>query len=753
MMRAHNIVAALLCSCTMALGGAATAQSPAKTVPPKLPPQTLPPTGKTAAPHPASKDEPDPWAGRTDLFLPPNLTPTTKVNVGQLIRSTTTNGMLLITVPRHAVPSVDVTLAVRVPDTAEPIDKTGLAQFVATMLRKGTQKRTADQISDAIDFVGGSLGAQAAGGGIYLSCHARSRDLSLCLDLLSDVAMNATFPDSEMGEAKDELLTTVNGVKDNPQALASWHAANVFYGDDDPRGRPMSKKSIEAITRPDLVGFRDKWFAPNNTILAVSGDVDERALKGMLAKTFGPWKKHEVPPVTDPPPRPLATPTKSIPVRLVDKPDATQASLLVLGPGIRHADPQFYAVRLMNYTLGGGAFSSRLMKVVRSEGGKTYGASSRFDAGRDAGPFEASTFTRNAEAAATLKLVLGEIGKMRASGPSEEELKAAKNNLIGGYGLRLETGSDLAEELIGAEIDGLDNKYVVDYPARLDAVTVREAATAAAQHLDPRAIVVVGKAAEVGPLLKKAGFAKIEVLNYLDPVSGAERRAVQAQRSQTAEVLPAEAMEGRRLLQLALSARGGQAALAKVQTLAMTGKGMLSMQGQQVPVSVEVKEIRGKAMREDIDMGGMQIRQVMANGKAYIQQGEMRKDMPPEMKLEMEKSQFRDPNFILLNATMPGAKVRGVTPTAEGGVSYDTMEIISPDGDVYKLLLDPKTHQVARMEYAAEQKEVHDTLGDYRVVDGVSFPFKFKHEAGGQEVDIQYDKVTVNPKLSADLFQ
>jgi len=151
--------------------------------------------------------------------------------------------------------------------------------------------------------------------------------------------------------------------------------------------------------------------------------------------------------------------------------------------------------------------------------------------------------------------------------------------------------------------------------------------------------------------------------------------------------------------------------------------------------------------------GGMLIRQVMANGKAYIQQGEMRKDMPPEMKLEMEKSQFRDPNFILLNATMPGAKVRGVRPTAEGGVSYDTMEIISPDGDVYKVLLDPKTHQVARMEYAAEQKEVHDTLGDYRVVDGVSFPFKFKHEAGGQEVDIQYDKVTVNPKLSADLFQ
>jgi zinc protease len=754
MMRAHNIVAALLCSCTMSVAVDAAAQSPGKAVPPTLTtPTTLPPPNKSAAPKSATKDEPDPWAGRNDLYLPPNLQPTTKVNVGQLSRSTTANGMLLITVPRHTVASVDVTLALRIPDTAEPIDKTGLAQYVAAMLRKGTAKRTADQISEAIDFVGGSLGAQAAGGGIYVSCHARSRDLSLCLDLLSDVAMNATFPDSEMGEARDELMTTVNGVKDNPQALASWHAANVFYGDDDPRGRPMSKRSIEAIARPDLMAFRDKWFAPNNAILAVSGDVDDKALKPMLQKTFGTWKKKSVPPVSDVPARPLPTAGKALPVRLVDKPDATQSSVLVIGPGIRHADPQYYAVRLMNYALGGGGFASRLMKVVRSEGGKTYGVRSSFDAGRDAGPFEASTFTRNAETAATVRLVIDEIAKMRAGGPTEEELKAAKNNLIGGYGLRLETGSDLAEELIGAEIDGLDNKYVVEYPARLDAVSIKEAATAAAQHLDPRALIVVGKAAEVGPQLKKAGYSKIEVVNYLDPVSGAERKAVQAQRSSTAEVLPAEAMEGRRLLGLTLTARGGQTALAKVQTLAMTGKGMLSMQGQQMPISVELKEIRGKALREDIDMGGMAVRQVVANGKAYVQQGDKRMDMPPDKKLEMEKGQFRDPNFIVLNALQPGAKLRGLPQTTDGGVSYDTLEVISPDGDVYKLLLDGKTHQVVKMLYLEEQQQARDELGDYRIVDGVSFPFKLKHDNGQAHVDIQYDKVTVNPKLTNDLFQ
>src|SRR6185369_14006277 len=145
-MRAHNFVAALLCSCTMS--GVALAQTP----PPahKGPTAPIPaPSGTTTVPK-----EPDPWQGRTDLFIPPNLQPTTKVNVGQVSRSTTANGMLLLTVPRHQIPSVDVTLAVKVPDTAESLDKSGVSQLVAAMLRKGTQKRTADQISDVIDFVG-----------------------------------------------------------------------------------------------------------------------------------------------------------------------------------------------------------------------------------------------------------------------------------------------------------------------------------------------------------------------------------------------------------------------------------------------------------------------------------------------------------------------------------------------------------------------------------------------------------------------
>jgi hypothetical protein len=408
----------------------------------------------------------------------------------------------------------------------------------------------------------------------------------------------------------------------------------------------------------------------------------------------------------------------------------------------------------MNYVLGGGGFTSRLVKVVRSEGGKTYHVSSAFEVGRESGAFEASTFTRTAETTATLKLVLDEIAKMRDKGPTDEELKAAKNNLIGGYGLRLETGGDLAEEMLSAEIDGLDPRYVAEYPARLDGVTAAAAARAAAAHLDPRALVVVGKAAEVGPMRRKAGFTKIEVVNYLDPVSGSERKQAQASRAAAADVVPVEAMEGRRLLDVALQAKGGAAALAKVKALAVTGKGTMTAAGQAMPVTLELRERVDEAAREDLQMGPIRLTQIFVPGKrAIVRQGDKQMDMPAEMKAEMEKNFYRDPNFILLHAQQPAAKLRGLKPITDGGVTYDAFEIISPENEVTRLLLDPKTHLIAKMMFASNGKQVRLSFGDYRILDGVSYAFKLIHDAGDEKLDMVYDKIEVNPKLAPELFQ
>ena len=177
------------------------------------------------------------------------------------------------------------------------------------------------------------------------------------------------------------------------------------------------------------------------------------------------------------------------------------------------------------------------------------------------------------------------------------------------------------------------------------------------------------------------------------------------------------------------------------------------MQGQQLPVSIDLKEIRGKASREDMDMGGMQVRLVVGNGKAYVQQGDMRKDAPPEMRAELQKALFRDPNFIVINALAAGREAARAQADDRRRRQLRHARDPLARGRPYTLLLDPKTHQLAKLRYIEEQQQTRDDLGDYRIIDGVSFPFKLKHESGGKKVEIQYDKITVNPKLAPDLFQ
>jgi zinc protease len=707
---------------------------------------------KPASAPSAQRAEPaaaDPWASRTDLFVAPDSAPATAVELGAVERFTLPNGLSVIAVPRRSVPAIDVALAIKAGQSDDPLDKTGLADFTAAMLRKGTAKRTSDQVADAIDFVGGQLDANTDDDGTIVNCHARSKDLGVCLDLVGEVSTRPTFPEAEMAEIRDQLNAQVEQAKDSPNALANDHVANLFYGDDDPRGRSLTRRSVAAIDRKALEVFHKTWYAPNNAVLAVSGDFDPKALKAQLHKAFGGWKRHEVP-------KRAAHALRAggpLRVRIVDKPDATQSTIVAAGPGISHASPDLYAVQLMNFTLGGGGFSSRLMKVVRSEGGKTYGAHSRFATGTDPGPFLVSTFTRNAETEHTLKLVLDEVEKMRKAGPTAEELKAAKGHMIGGYGLHLETGDDLAHALLGAELAGLDRDFVEKYPARLEAVTLADTARVAGQYLKPTALVVVGKAAEVKPLLAAAGLAVDDVLAYTAPASAAERAAL-AQKPVKDEpsFTPAEVAAGKHLLEQALAAKNG-AALAKVKDLVLSGKGTMTMQGREVPVTVSEFLVPGKASREEISIGPLKIVQVVSGDKAFVKQGDKIMDLPPDMVSSMQRGLWRDPNFILLHAGQPGAKSRGLKPVSEKGAKYDVLEVVAPDGEITRVLLDAKTHLIARLVYSEEHKESVDELKDYAPEGGIAFPRKATRTGhGGEKLEISYDKIELNRGLGDNLF-
>jgi zinc protease len=339
--------------------------------------------------------------------------------------------------------------------------------------------------------------------------------------------LHPSFPEAEMGEVRDQMLASVAGVFDNPQELGSEHFANQLFGEKNPEGWVLTPEDVNKITRADLVAFWKKFYRPNNTILAVAGDVDAPRLRADLERAFGRWERADVP----------ARPAFKIPeaagtrILLVDKPDLTQATMILGHRGIRHADPQWYAVTLMNYVLGGSDFSSRLMMEVRSKRGLTYGIGSTFGASLYEGAFRVSASTKNQSVWEALLASVNEIRRMKAEGPTADELAKAKGYYAGSTPFSLQTAAGVAASIVGAELHGLGIDYVRDLALRLAAVDDAQAKAAAADFLFPDTllVVIVGKGDVVEPQLAKTGI-RYERINFKDPISYAARARLKKQR-------------------------------------------------------------------------------------------------------------------------------------------------------------------------------------------------------------------------------
>jgi zinc protease len=483
---------------------------------------------KPAAPAAASTF----WTGRTDLIKAPPPPKPEALALPKIDRFTLANGMQVIVVARKDLPVVSFSLAVEAGGYDEDRDTLGVSDFVAAMLRKGTKNgkdgkdgsktRSADDISRAIDFVGGSLDAQASNEGTTVSCSALSKDGALCLDLLSDVLLHPSFPESEMGDVRDQMLAAVASRYDSPYELAGAHFDNQLFGESHPNGWVMTADDVRKIDRARLEKFWKTFYHPNHAILAVAGDVDVARLRGQIEKTFHGWARATVP-ARPGWTIPAATGTRML---LIDRPDLTQATIVLGHAGIKHADPSFYAVTLMNYVLGGSDFSSRLMTEVRSKRGLTYGIGSSFDASLYPGAFRVSAATKNETVWEALLASVNEIRRMQADGPSAGELDKAKGYYAGSYPFNLQGAAGIAGALVGAEQHGLGVGYVRDLPLRLAAVDEAQAKTAAKDFLHPDTllVVIVGKGDAIEPQLAGSGI-QYQRINFKDPINASERAA------------------------------------------------------------------------------------------------------------------------------------------------------------------------------------------------------------------------------------
>lgn len=414
------------------------------------------------------------------------------------------NGLQVIVCRRPQLPLVCVELVLEVGGAHDPVEKAGLASMTAQLLRRGTSHRSADEIHQAIEFVGGQLESHAGPDATTITATATSENLALALELVADVTLHPSFPKAEFDLQRRRVLAELVQELDEPSVVGDRAMLRTLLPSGHPYALPTAgtRGGVSNLQRRDLTTFHRRHYAPGIATLVVVGDVEAAQVQRLARRFLGQWKEREVPGVEIDPPQ---APERNR-ILVVHKEQATQVQVRFVAPGYhRKTDPVHFAATVANGAFGGG-FTSRLVDEIRVERGLSYNANTRFLHLRGGGLFIFSSFTRNESVGELLQVLLDEAKRAREKGFSEAEIERSRNYLAGLYPLRLETNEQIAAALAESLLYDLPEDWVSSYRSRLAAVQTDEANAAARDHFfaGPCGIVLVGdrKAIEAG--LKKA---------------------------------------------------------------------------------------------------------------------------------------------------------------------------------------------------------------------------------------------------------
>jgi zinc protease len=423
------------------------------------------------------------------------------------------NGLKVVVVRQNEQPVVSVRLLVRSGAAQDPKDQPGVATMVASLLDQGTTSKSAGQIADTIDYIGGGLGTGAGTDLSYVNVIVMKDSFDQALDLMSDVIRNPAFANEELDRQKEQVLQGLKVSFEDPDFVADLVAERLVFG-FHPYGRPANgtPESLERLTRDDLVAFHRAWFAPNNCLLAIVGDVGADQAVAGVERVFGPWPRRDVPAIAQAdPPEPARR------VVVVDRPNAVQTEIRVGQLGIPRKSPDYLPLNLAVKVLGGEG-GNRLQGVLRSERGLTYGASAEMDAYQRAGSIVAETDTRTETTAEALRLMVDEFFRIQREPVGGGELSAAQAYLAGNFPLTIETPDAIALQVLNALFYELDLKELQTFRERVTAVTPDEIQRAARTYLRPGrlSVVLVGDASKFIKDLKGVGFENVEVVKLED---------------------------------------------------------------------------------------------------------------------------------------------------------------------------------------------------------------------------------------------
>lgn len=439
---------------------------------------------------------------KIDRTKPPKPGPESKVKFPSYFEKTLPNGFKVIVIENHEQPIVYISFVVKSGSTYDE-NLPGLASVTAELLTKGTKTRTATQIAEEIDFVGGTLNATSSWDASNVSVLVLKKYLSVGMDILQDVVLNPTFPDEELERIRTQRLANIKQSKAEAGYLAGVRFAKELFG-NHPYANEINgnEESIQKIKRDDIVKFYQKHFIPNNSFIIFAGDITPNEAIPLVEKYFKNWKKGENPhkkfqTVND------VTQTKVV---IVDKPGAVQSAIRIGHLGIDRKNKDYVKVYTLN-TLLGGYFNSRINMNLRETHGYTYGASSSFDSRVYPGPFIVSADVRNEVTDSSVAEIIKELRRIIEEPVPEDELKMAKDYIVGSFPLQIETPAQVAARVMTLEIYGLPKDFYDKFREEVKKITAKDIQEVAKKYLHPDRLLIVvsGNSKQVKPVLEKFG--------------------------------------------------------------------------------------------------------------------------------------------------------------------------------------------------------------------------------------------------------
>ena len=674
------------------------------------------------------------------------------------------NGLRVVVLEHHEQPLVSLRLLVGAGTAQDLAPKLGVANMVATLLDQGTTTRTAQQIADAVDTIGGNVRAGAGTDATFAYITVLKNSLPLGLDLLSDIVRSPAFAQDALDRQRDQLRSELRMSYQDPNYLASLVFRRLVYG-LHPYGYPGTgtPASIERITRSDLVEHHQRYFAPDNCILAVAGDVTAAEAFAAADKAFGGWARRDaVAPFTLGPPAPARR------VVIVDLPGAVHTEIRAGHLGILRTSDDFTAVELAVRILGGDG-ANRLQQILRTRRGLAYGASAGVQAYRRLGNIVAETETPPEAAGEALRVMVGQFLRLQDQRVDDRELDDAKAVLAGRFPLGIETPDDIATTVLTALFYELPLSDLETFRERVNAVTPDAIQRAARAHLRPDrlSMVLVGYAPFIMSQLERFGFPNGEVVRASDlDVTSADLVRPARSAGPTAPMTPvAKGMsredweQVRSVLDPAVAAAGGLDVLRGVKTIRATARTV--MQTPEGPMRATTRtyiEYPGR-LRVDATLPSGEVVQAYIDGQAWLRDPTGIRDAPTPMRDEFAQGLRRD--WIALFLAVVDNRVLGrVLPDEKGlaGRPLHVVELWSDELSPIRVAVDAETRLIAWVSYQTGgpggRVTMKESFDDYREVTGLRIPFTaVVRRENAVMIERTITDVQVNVTLPPTFFQ